>query len=93
MKNDSQLTFEFSKSFDGALLKSQNASAHKNTEELQERDIRRAVMVWLAKFTPSSVGVMVPTRISKYRAGVAASWSKAVSKKGRHCRWMGITLC
>jgi hypothetical protein len=83
MKNESQLTFEFAKSFDEPLLKSQSVSVQKNTEEFQERDIRRAVMVWLAKFTPYSVGVMVPTRVSKYRAGVAASWSKTVSKKGR----------
>jgi len=83
MKNESQLIFEFAKDFDKPLLKSHNLSGHKDTEEFQERDIRRAVMAWLAKFTPYSVGVMVPTRISKYRAGVAASWSRAVSKKGK----------
>lgn len=83
MKNESQLTFEFEKSLDKSSLKSQTVSNHKDTEGLQERDIRRAVMAWLYKFTPYSVGVMVPTRISKYRAGVAASWSKTASKKGR----------
>lgn len=83
MKNESQLTFEFAKIFEESLLKSQHVSEHKNIEDFQEKDIRRAVMAWLAKFIPYSVGIMVPTRISKYRAGVAASWSKAVSKKGR----------
>lgn len=83
MKIESQLIFEFAKNLDTPLLKSHGVLLRKNIEEFQERDIRRAVMAWLAKFTPSSVGVMVPTRISKYRAGVAASWSKAVSKNGR----------
>jgi hypothetical protein len=83
MKNESQLIFEFAKDFDRPLLKSQGISEHQEAEEFQERDIRRAVMAWLAKFIPYSVGVMVPTRISKYRASIAASWSKAVSKKGR----------
>lgn len=83
MKNESQLIFEFAKDFEKPLLKSQSVSGYKNIEEFQERDIRRAVMAWLAKFIPYSVGVIVPTRVSNYRANVAASWSKTVSKKGR----------
>ena len=71
MKNASQLTFKFAKLFEESFAKFQSTSEYKSIEEFQERDIRRAVMAWIARFTPYySVGaIIVPTRISKYRGG------------------------
>ena len=52
----------------------------KSEEPLKIRDIRRAVMAWLVDQNVSGLASMTPTRISKYRADLAAFWSRPVSK-------------
>lgn len=47
---------------------------------LSASDQRRAVIGWLAKQSPNGIGISVPTRISKYKADVAAFWSKVQNK-------------
>ena len=47
---------------------------------LAVNDIRRAVLAWLAQGHPTGVGLLAPTRISRFLADVAAFWSKPVKR-------------
>jgi len=44
---------------------------------LHPLDMRRAVLGWVARQQPAGIGVLVPTRIAKYQADVAAFWVEA----------------
>jgi hypothetical protein len=54
----------------------------KNAKEFQPPlELRRAILLWLAKQKPTGIGIKVPTRFSKYQADVAAFWSYPLKKK------------
>jgi hypothetical protein len=50
---------------------------------LSPKDIRRAVLGWMLKKKPSGMGLLVPTRISRFLADVAAFWSSPISINGK----------
>ena len=43
---------------------------------LKPRDMRRAVLGWLLSKSPTGMALGVPTRVSKFKADLAAFWSK-----------------
>ena len=82
MEDDYQLTFSFDrKAKDNNALNEENALA--TPAVISFKDIRRAVVGWLLPEEPSGIGLMVPTRISRFQADVAAFWSKSVRQEGR----------
>ncbi len=66
MDNERQMNFDFSKS----------------TVEprLSQLNMKRAALAWLISLNPSGISVDTPTRISKYKADVAAFWSEPRKK-------------
>ena len=76
MKDDYQLTFNFenSKTFD---TKGKSLTA----DITSFKDMRRATVGWLLPEAPSGIGLMVPTRVSRFQADVAAFWSKLVRRQ------------
>lgn len=84
MDNDLQLTFEFMKELLPSLSKKKGGKKQKHIiPDTNDRDLRRGVIAWLLKSKPSGLGYTVPTRIIKYKAGIAAFWSKSETKKGK----------
>lgn len=84
MNNDLQLTFEFMKESRPASLKKKGSKKQKHIiPDTNERDSKRAAIAWLLKSKPSGLGCTVPTRIIKFKAGIAAFWSKSETKKGK----------
>lgn len=84
MENNLQLTFEFMKDLRPASSKSKTAKKQKRLiPDTGEKDLRRGVIAWLLKSKPSGLGYTVSTRIIKYKAGIAAFWSKSETKKGK----------
>ncbi len=83
MEDDYQLTFDFNKA---EITSSQNVTEKKTLKkELQPlsfKDMRRAIVKWLLPEKPSGIGTMVPTRISRFQADVAAFWSKSIKQQG-----------
>ena len=53
----------------------------KTTRELSRRDMKRAILAWLIPQKPSGMGLNVPTKVSKYRADIAAFWSSPAKKR------------
>lgn len=51
---------------------------------LRPRDIKRAVLAWTATLTPSALAIGVPTRISRFKADVAAVWTSPGKKRLQH---------
>lgn len=83
MNNDLQLTFEFMKDSRPASIKKKGDKKQKYIPDTSERDLKRAAIAWLLKTKPSGLGYTVPTRIIKYKASIAAFWSKSETKKGK----------
>ena len=52
----------------------------KPSTNLSPKDQRRAIVGWLAAQKPNSIGLSVPTRVSRYKADVAAFWSEVKGK-------------
>ena len=50
---------------------------------LSSKDIRRAVLGWIHNRKPTGAGILVPTRISRFLADVAAFWSAPISINGK----------
>ena len=73
MSNDSQMFFEFKEQRDA------NRAARMHAEKLSVK-LKKAVLAWLSAQNPSGIALDVPTRISKYKASIAASWSLPVRK-------------
>ena len=82
MEDDYQLIFNFDlkKENDNIIKKKEKPL---DTEVVSFKDMRRAVVGWLLPEEPSGMGLMVPTRISRFQADVAAFWSKSVRQQGR----------
>ncbi|OGV36212.1 MAG: hypothetical protein A2020_12485 [Lentisphaerae bacterium GWF2_45_14] len=78
MDSDSQMSFEFQEqpAGDNALAEEKKTS---RKEKLPLR-LKKSVLGWLAIQTPSGIAVDVPTRISRYKASIAAFWSIPVRK-------------
>ncbi|HJO92021.1 MAG TPA: hypothetical protein QF753_01365 [Victivallales bacterium] len=83
MKNFSQLTFDFLEN-DITRTVQINQSDNFEYDDISAKDIRRAVIGWLMEQEPSGTGLMVPTRISRFRADAAAFWSKPIRKNGKN---------
>ncbi len=73
MSSEFQPTFTFS----DAAQKFEPAEKSLGTGE-----IRRAALAWLVKGQPTGIGLLAPTRISRFQADVAAFWSKPVKRGG-----------
>ncbi len=76
-KETMQLVFEF----DEIPSVAEKKAEYPSKERFSQLNFKRSVMAWIVKNNPSGLGVMVPTRFSKYQADVAAFWSHPV--KGR----------
>ncbi len=84
MDNDIQLTFEFMKDFSPPPSKEKVKKKYKHEiSNTTEKDLRRSVIAWILKSKPSGLGYTVPTRIVKYKAGIAAFWARSETKKGK----------
>ncbi|NOY75213.1 MAG: hypothetical protein GXP32_05405 [Kiritimatiellaeota bacterium] len=53
-------------------------------KELRPRDLRRAALAWVAIGNPSALAIGVPTRVSRFKADVAAVWTKPGRKRLVH---------
>ncbi len=80
MDDDYQLTFNFDRKKENDRIFKENSS---ETEVISFKDMRRAIVGWLLPDEPSGMGAMVPTRISRFQADVAAFWSKSIRQQGR----------
>ena len=82
MEDDYQLIFNFDTKSedDNTRRKKETALA---SEIISFKDMRRAIVGWLLPDEPSGIGLMVPTRISRFQADVAAFWSKSIRQQGR----------
>ena len=56
-------------------------TAEPTLPELKPSDMKRAILAWLIPNKPSGIALNVPTRVSKYRADVAAFWSSPAKKR------------
>ena len=82
MEDDYQLTFEFdNKSEDNGIHGKKGGSS--GVDIISSKDMRRAVAGWLLPEEPTGMAMMVPAKISKFQADVAAFWSKPVKQNGR----------
>jgi hypothetical protein len=83
MDNFSQLTFDF---LHNEIDQPGDLKTVDDFEygDISPKNIRRAVMGWLIEQEPSGTGLMVPTRISRFRADAAAFWSKPIRKNGKN---------
>lgn len=52
--------------------------------QLHPLDLRRAVLGWLLPQRPTGLGVLVPTRVAKYQADVAAFWATPDRRRVLH---------
>jgi hypothetical protein len=59
------------------------ADQEQNEKSLSSKDIRRAVLGWILNHKPTGAGILVPTRISRFLADVAAFWSSPISIGGK----------
>ncbi|MBN1865376.1 MAG: hypothetical protein JW808_10780 [Victivallales bacterium] len=50
-------------------------------QHMRDFDLKRAVLAWLLPQSPSGVGLRVPTRVSRFRADMAAFWSLPAKKR------------
>jgi hypothetical protein len=96
-ENEFQLTFDFNTEEENTVndnLKEINYSrqieekveiADKKIDEksLSSKDIRRAALGWVLNHKPTGAGILVPTRISRFLADVAAFWSSPISIGGK----------
>ena len=82
MKDDYQLAFDFGNSVSDICILNETTS-RTNSDVISSKELRRAIVRWLLPEEPSGMGLMVPTRISRYQADVAAFWSKSVMRQGR----------
>lgn len=73
MNSKKQMTFNFNRE-EGNL----------SDNILPPMGLRRAVLGWLIPQNPTGIGVLVPTRILRFQADVAAFWSLPNKKKGKH---------
>ena len=61
------------------------SSPEKEKKQTQEQLIQRqAVICWLLKRKPTGMALSVPTRISRYRAGIGVFWAKPNRKRVLH---------
>ena len=82
MDDDYQLIFNFERKIeDDNVLKKKGKPSF--SEVISFKDMRRAIVAWLLPEEPSGMGSMVPTRISRFQADVAAFWSKSIRQQGR----------
>jgi hypothetical protein len=51
---------------------------------LRPRDLKQAALAWAATLKPSALAIGVPTRISRFKADVAAVWSAPGKKRLLH---------
>jgi len=79
-----QLTAESAASNANLIIENTEASGITDTTPertgLSPKDQKRAIIGWLATQSPNSIGLSVPTRISRYKADVAAFWSEVKGK-------------
>lgn len=73
-----QLTLDLD--FDARDLKAEEID-HQQT--LRPLDLRRAVMAWLVRQGAAGLAAQTPTRVSKFKADVAAFWNQPVPSRGR----------
>ncbi|MCP4180822.1 MAG: hypothetical protein GY756_23930 [bacterium] len=83
MDNFSQLTFDFLEKEITKPIEFESVNDYEY-DDISAKDIRRAVVGWLVEQEPSGTGLMVPTRISRFRADAAAFWSKPIRKNGKN---------
>lgn len=75
----SQMLFDFA---GGEIREPKSAyGSSPSTAPYKYINFKRAIIAWLMKDSPSGIGITVPTRFSKYRADIAAFWSKPVKGK------------
>jgi len=65
---------EYTEEISRKLIKKKEDSA------FQPHNLRRAILGWLLTQSPTGLGVAVPTRISKYKADIAAFWALPFEK-------------
>jgi len=76
-----------------ALNFDQAASSTKSENEvLKITDLKKIVLAWLAKDGPHGLAVNVPTRISKYKADIAAFWTVQRKKLFKPAKTMIIQV-
>ncbi len=77
-----QLTLDFDEALPQPELQPAPQPRQKQVKsEYKPLELKRAALGWLVTQKPDAIGVMVPTRISKYCADIAAFWS--VGKRGK----------
>ena len=64
-----------------AVRESRESAPKNDVPVLKPRDMRRAVLGWLLSKAPTGMALGVPTRVSKFKADVAAFWSKPTSRR------------
>ncbi|HBM15986.1 MAG TPA: hypothetical protein DD381_06555 [Lentisphaeria bacterium] len=80
MDADFQLTFDFmSETSENTSQEYERKPHYENN--INDKDLRRSVIGWLLKSTPSGIGYDVPTRLVKIRGNIAAFWSKTEIRK------------
>lgn len=73
MTTDSQMFFEFREQ------QAQERAAKLQAERLSVK-LKKSVLAWMSSQNPTGISLDVPTRISKYKASIAAFWSVPVRK-------------
>jgi hypothetical protein len=72
-KNEPQLLFNFSN--DTPKKVKEPKAVYKPAIKLNPLALKRSVVAWLLRQAPSGMALGVPTRISKYKADIAAFWA------------------
>ena len=95
VKDDFQLLFDFTEKVEKEpvsaevekveeiIIEKNDRKIPQDPDKLSIRDMKRAATAWLLQEKPNCIGLMVPTKISKFQADIAAFWSKPVRKKGK----------
>ena len=82
MEDDYQLIFDFNKAEKTPTqVNAEKKIQDLNVQPLSFKDMKRAIVRWLLPKEPSGIGTVVPTRISRFQADVAAFWSKSVKQQ------------
>jgi hypothetical protein len=82
MKIELDKIFSWRRKKKAEVLLSNTEKPSKNTKEFQPPlELRRAILLWLARQEPTGIGINVPTRFSRYQADTAAFWSYPLKKK------------